>query len=140
MEDLQSQIDDIDARLDNIESDQQDFSDNFDQSSEDIQSNLDEITQNISDLQENSGQLSFPLTQDTSTLIKQVFPTGSGTLVAGAVTLEDPNIGPNSNIQITVQTAGGTQGFLTYIPTTGSFTVNSSSTTDTSTFNYVVYS
>lgn len=65
---LQQQIDDIVARLDGNDDSLQSFSD-------DLQGNLDEIGNSIDELNNNSGQLTFPLTQDSIDLIADASPS-----------------------------------------------------------------
>ena len=69
MEEIQTQIDDINDRLDENDSSLQDFSDNLDSSLSDIQSTLDDNASTLDELQTNEGQLTFPLSQDTIDLI-----------------------------------------------------------------------
>lgn len=72
------------------------------------------------------------------TAVKHV-RTGTATLVAGTKTVTDTNITANSIILLTVMTAGGTQGFLSYTRSAGaSFTINSTSGTETSVIGYVI--
>lgn len=64
---------------------------------------------------------------------------GVATLVAGTVTVSTTKVTANSRIHITVSTAGGTQGFLSYTISAGvSFTVTSTNAADTSTFNWLI--
>jgi len=61
------------------------------------------------------------------------------TLVGGTVTVNTTKVTANSRIHLTVETAGGTQGFLSYTKSAGtSFTINSTSGTETSTVNWVI--
>lgn len=64
---------------------------------------------------------------------------GLATLVAGTVTIANTNITATDRIKIWVETAGGTQGFLssTRIAST-SFTINSTSVLETSTVGYQI--
>lgn len=67
---------------------------------------------------------------------------GTATLVAGTVTVSTTAISANSKVYLSVDTPGGTQGFLSapsasYTAGT-SFVINSSSGTDTSTVNWVI--
>jgi hypothetical protein len=65
---------------------------------------------------------------------------GSATLVAGTVTVSNTSVTASSRIQITRSTAGGTLGHLSYTLSAGtSFTVTSSSASDTSTFVYTIF-
>ena len=62
---------------------------------------------------------------------------GTATLVAGTVTVANTNVTANARIFLTVQTPGGTQGHLSVSRTAGtSFTITSTSNTDTSTVAY----
>ena len=61
------------------------------------------------------------------------------TLVAGTVTVNTTEALTASNIQLTTKTPGGTPGFLSYSIVDGvSFTITSSSATDTSTVGWVI--
>lgn len=67
---------------------------------------------------------------------------GTATLVAGTVTVSTTAISANSKVFLSVDTPGGTQGFLSapnasYTAGT-SFVINSSSGTDTSTVNWMI--
>lgn len=64
---------------------------------------------------------------------------GSATLVAGTVTVNTTAISANSIVFLTRTTSGGTVGTLDYTVSAGvSFTINSSSATDTSTVGYII--
>jgi len=59
---------------------------------------------------------------------------GTATLVAGTITVANTSVTANTRIFYSVQTAGGTQGHMTTTRVAGtSFTLTSSSGTDTST-------
>jgi len=67
----------------------------------------------------------------------------SAAMVAGTITVTAPSVTATSIILLTANTPGGTQGTLS-APTASivagtSFVINSSSNTDTSTVNYVIY-
>jgi hypothetical protein len=65
--------------------------------------------------------------------------TGLATLVAGTVTVNTSNVTSNSSIFVTSNIDGGTPGFLRAIISPGSsFTIKSSSTTDTSTVAWLM--
>lgn len=65
---------------------------------------------------------------------------GEATLVAGTVTVNNTNIAANDRILVVRSTTGGTEGHLSYTISAGaSFTVTSSSNTDTSTVVYVIF-
>lgn len=64
---------------------------------------------------------------------------GTTTLVAGTSTVSNTSITASSIILLTRQTIGGTTGTLSYTLSAGtSFTINSTSATDTSTIGYVL--
>lgn len=64
---------------------------------------------------------------------------GVATLVAGTVTVANTSITASTRIFLTVQTAGGTQGFLSTTRSAGtSFTINSSSASETSTVAWLL--
>lgn len=64
---------------------------------------------------------------------------GSATLVGGTVTVANTNITATDRILVVRSTTGGTEGHLSYtITPSTSFTINSSSGTDTSTVVYVI--
>jgi len=65
---------------------------------------------------------------------------GSAVLVGGTVTVANTNIGASDRILVIRSTTGGTEGHLSYtISGLTSFTINSSSATDTSTVVYVIF-
>jgi len=63
---------------------------------------------------------------------------GTATLSAGSVVVPNKSIQPNSHIQLTMQTPGGTPGFLSvsHVVSGVSFTINSTSKTDQSVVAY----
>lgn len=64
---------------------------------------------------------------------------GVATLVAGVVTVTNPAVSSTSSIFVTSQVDGGTPGFLRVSIAAGSsFTIRSSSTTDTSTVAWIM--
>jgi hypothetical protein len=64
---------------------------------------------------------------------------GVATLAAGTVTVNNTRVTANSRIFLTVHTPGGTQGFLSHsISAATSFTINSTSVTETSTVNWLI--
>ena len=64
---------------------------------------------------------------------------GSSTLAAGTVTVSNTLVTSSSLILLSVSVVGGTQGILSYTKVAGtSFTINSSSATDTSTVSWVI--
>lgn len=64
---------------------------------------------------------------------------GVATLAAGTVTVANTSVTANTRVFLTVQTAGGTQGFLSTTRVAGtSFTINSTSATETSTVAWLL--
>lgn len=64
---------------------------------------------------------------------------GNATLVAGTVTVTNTNITADSVIKLNHKTPGGTLGFLSYTLSAGaSFTINSTSSSDTSDVSYEI--
>ena len=64
---------------------------------------------------------------------------GSAVLVGGTVSVANTNIAANDLILLSRSTTGGTEGTLSYVISAGaSFTITSSSGTDTSTIAYVI--
>ena len=64
---------------------------------------------------------------------------GQATLVGGTVTVSNTAITANSRIFVTVSTTGGTRGYLSVTKSAGvSFTITSSSGTDTSVVDYMI--
>jgi len=113
------------------------LSDNQDQMSNDFQ----DLGDSLGGMTERPGQLDFPLDDKTVQLIKGCFSTGTGTLFAGAMTVYSAAITTSSMIYITRTSLGasGTAGYLyVYQQQSESFTVKSSSSTDTSSFNYLI--
>jgi TolA-binding protein len=147
--DLQEQIDTINANLDEMSSSLQDISDNIDQNLSDQETTDGDFEQRMSTLEDSSGQLLFPLTQDTIDLITEQSPAilsnyygqgyaGYTTLVAGTKTIKNSFITANSLIFLTVSTTGGIQGFLSYVASAGQVVINSSNVADTSTVNFII--
>jgi hypothetical protein len=113
------------------------LSDNFASFSADY----DNLVQSLGDIPQRPGQLDFPLDQQTTDLIKALFPTGSATLAAGTITVSSSYVSASSKIFLTRTALGaGTPGHL-YISaqSAGSFTITSSSATDTSVVNYIIF-
>ena len=64
---------------------------------------------------------------------------GTAVLVAGTVTVSNTTVSASTRVQLTRSTTGGTVGHLSYTINAGvSFTINSSSATDTSTVNWLL--
>lgn len=64
---------------------------------------------------------------------------GQATLVAGTVTIPNTSVTANSRIFLSVSTTGGTQGILSYTKVAGaSFTINSTSVSETSTVDWFI--
>jgi hypothetical protein len=127
-DDLVQQVDD----LQNTSDDHTDAISNHDDTLNDHESRVNEI-------ETNGAQLQFPLSQDSIDQIKQLFPSGTGTLVAGVASITDSNIQQSSLIIYSVLKSGGTQGFLSITAqSNGSMTITSTSNTDISTINYLI--
>ncbi len=138
MEELQTQIDEINTRLDDNDAAQQEFSDSIESTTSDLQSSIDEAKELIDELNDKAGQLEIPLTQETVDAIKEQYPTGFITLAAGTAALQDGRISTISNLQLSVATPGGTQGFLSYVASNGQAIITSTSATDTSVISYMI--
>jgi hypothetical protein len=84
-------------------------------------------------------QLDYPLDAQSTQEIQALFPWGSVALTAGAATVYDGRVSPSSVIIISRYIQGGTLGQL-YIgyQSSGTFTINSSSSTETSYVNYLI--
>jgi hypothetical protein len=121
----------------------QELEEQVNQLSEDIESLKEAL--NEADLVGGIGGLSFPLDPnvqqvlDYETLSYLQGRTGTATLIAGTVTINNPIVATNSIIIVSRKTSGGTLGYL-YISSqsNGSFTITSSSNSDTSTVNYLI--
>lgn len=90
--------------------------------------------------------LTFPLDPDVATILDEETISffsdriGSATLVAGTVTVTNPYVTTNSTIIISRKTSSGTLGYLSIsTQSSGSFTIISSSATDTSVVNYLIF-
>lgn len=129
MSDLYDQVQDHEDRISSLE----------DSSSQD-ESDTADLQDRMSSVEEKAGQLSFPLSQETIDLIKEVFPVGVVTLFGGTATITDPRISVGSNIQLSVSAVGGSQGMLSYVAAAGSAVITSSDAGDTSDVSYVIFS
>ena len=66
--------------------------------------------------------------------------SGNATLAAGTVTIANTSVTATSRILLTYTSAGGTQGFLRVTKNAGvGFTITSSSNTDVSTVDWVIF-
>ena len=141
-DDLQQSFDDIQTQFDDVNQNLQDYFDSND-------SNLSDIQTTIDDLTTNEGQLTFPLSQDSIDLITEQTPAmlnylynnnyiGTVALVTGTKVVANSYVTANSLILLSRSLTGGTLGHLSYTATAGSFTINSSSATDTSTIIYFI--
>lgn len=148
-DDLQTQIDDIVSRLDENDTTLQDISDTTESNLGDLQTSIEDQQTAIDDIQPQLGQLAFPLSQDTIDLITEQSPTimsylyqqnyiGTVVLVAGTKVVSNNLVTANSIIMLTRSTVGGTTGNLSYVASAGTFTITSSSNTDTSTIIYFI--
>jgi hypothetical protein len=83
------------------------------------------------------GGLTIPVAQKIKITTGTNAIVGQATLVAGTVTVSTTSVTASSLIYLTVATSGGTRGFLSYTLIAGtSFTINSTSSTDTSVVNW----
>lgn len=132
----------------------QELSDNFEQLSTETQSSLDEHSQTIddqsqtiSDVSDRAGQLDFPLTPDSITRVKEIFPTGTATLSGGSVTVNDQNIQTSSVVFYSVVTSvigsviavGNAHIGYSYTLANGQITFTSTIASDASTLVYVIF-
>lgn len=149
IDDLSQSIDEINSTLDEMSSNVQDMSDNNDSVNTDIQTELDDHESRLTDVETSSGQLLFPLTQETIDLITEQTPSmltfmfnnkyiQTAVLVAGTKTIANSYILATSLVLLSRSTTGGTPGHLSYTATAGSLVINSSSGTDTSTIIYFI--
>ena len=149
MDDVLQSIDDLGARMDDSDSSLQDFSDNIDSSFNDVQSTLDDHGSTLDTLNDSSGQLTFPLTQDTIDLITEQTPTmlkylvnqgyiGTVPLSGGTATVTNPFVSASSLVLLGVASLGGTPGMLSYSASAGSLIINSDSGSDSSTVIYFI--
>lgn len=100
--------------------------------------NVDVVTGNL-DIQAGNLQLTGAATQLQMEGGAVTDFIGSAVLVAGSVVVANTNIAANDLILLSRSTSGGTPGNLSYVISAGaSFTINSSSGTDTSTIAYVI--
>src|ERR1035437_98636 len=138
-DDIQQAFDDITTRLDESDSSLQDYTDQLDNNLNDSQAEVDDHETRITELEANIGQLTFPLSQDTIDLIKEIYPTGFVTLVSGTATsLLDPRVSPTSNSLLTVSSMIGSPGFLAYTASAGQAIIYSTSGADNSIISYLL--
>jgi hypothetical protein len=133
-----SAIDDI---YNQLADDEENFDDYTTQNDDDINNIGDQISDHddsINDLQQDSGQLTFPLSQDSIDLIKSVFPTGFVKLGSSPI-ITNPAISATSVIMLTRVQALGTLGQLSYGASAGQAVVGSSSGMDSSLVAYVIF-
>ncbi len=109
------------------------------------QSNSDRLDAVEQAQQDSIGGLSFPLDPYAAQMLDdetQSFLSnraGTATLVAGTVVVSNVNVGASSIILLSRNVAGGTLGNLSIsAQSAGSFTILSSSATETSTVNYLI--
>ncbi len=123
----------------------QEMEDQVNQNTDDIQSIQEAIDE--SNLVGGIGGLSLPLDPDVATILDDETASyfsdkiGSATLVAGTVTVSNPYVTSTSTIFLSRKTIGGTAGYLSIgtISDGVSFVINSSSATDTSVVNYLIF-
>ena len=149
---MQEQIDDINEDLDELGQDFQDFSDNYDSDQSDQQDTNDDIESRMENVETSSGHLDFPLTQQDSDLINELFPRGSFQLSSGSYTLKDNRISTSSTILYSVMTPSGvpnsinvpstpySTSLLTYtvVLSAGQAVFTSSISGDSSTLSYLL--
>ena len=151
---MQDQIEELASRIDENGQSVSDLSDSTDSAFTDVQSTLDDHGNTISDLSNASGQLTFPLNQDTIDLIKEQFNnfaiTGTITLSGGTASLTDSRILPASTVVFSIITAsvptvsiGATPFTLTQFYqyatiTAGQVVFHSSASGDASKLNYII--
>lgn len=132
---MQEDIDNLNQRMDELEQSVSDTSDQTQETADDIESR-------VEDLEANIGQLVFPLSQDTIDLIKEQFPIGTITLVAGTADIVDDRISTGSVIIYSrSKTNGGNLGHLyisSQIPKKA--TITSSDPADVSDVYYLIMS
>jgi hypothetical protein len=134
---------DLPAKIDNHEERITSLEDTVDQNSTDLQSYQDDLANTVNDIQQtqsddeqNIGQLMFPLSQDTIDLITEQAPAiinslynnnyiGLATLVNGIVTVTNNLVTATSIILLSYYSISGPLGALHYIPTTGTFNIES---------------
>jgi type II secretory pathway pseudopilin PulG len=123
----------------------------LEQAVEDLQTTIDDISNQLNQSVNSDtdlsrvGQFDFPLDDETTQILNQAIDSsflalsGSATLVAGTVTVSNPYVYPTSTIIVSRKTSGGTLGYISITSQgTGTFTVGSSSATDTSVINYLI--
>jgi hypothetical protein len=121
----------------------------LEQAVEDLQTAIDDINGqlNQSDTTDLSrvGQFDFPLDDETTQILNQAIDSyllslsGSATLVGGTVTVSNPYVYPTSTIMVSRKTTSGTLGNIYVLSQgTGTFTIASLSSGDTSTINYLI--
>ena len=121
-------------------SDLQDTSDANDETVSGLSDSLDDHEQRLSDIETNGAALEFPLSAQDADQITQLFPTGNAKLVAGVAKVNDSNIQSTSTVIFSVSKPSGTQGFLGITAqANGTMTITSTSNTDTSEINYVIF-
>ncbi len=102
-----------------------------------LQDSVGDHEDRISSTEETSGQLTWPLSQDTIDLIKEIFPQGKVTLAGGTADIKDVRISADTVILYCRAAPGGTIGHLSITSqSAGIATVTSSSALDTSDVYY----
>ena len=152
-DEIQQALDDISSRMDEGDTSLQDLSDNTDSTVSDISTTLDDHETRVTDVEANSGQLIFPLSQDSIDLINEQAPSnnvylfnnnyiGTATLSGGTVTVTSNYVSTSSLILLSRISISGvssaTAAYITYVPAAGSFAINSSSAGDTSKIIYFI--
>lgn len=100
---------------------------------------IDEQSSILDTLKKKVAQLIYPAFQGINIRSGSNARIGSAVLVAGTVTVANTSVNATTLIFLSRSTTGGTVGHLSYTVINGtSFTINSSSATDTSTINYLL--
>ncbi|MCL4405231.1 hypothetical protein M1295_01485 [Patescibacteria group bacterium] len=123
----------------------QEMEDQVNQNMEDIQSMQEAFDE--SNLVGGVGGLSLPLDPNVAQIMDDETVSyfsdkiGSATLVAGTITVNNPYVQSTSIIILSRKTIGGTAGYLSLGAVIAgiSFVINSSSATDTSVVNYLIF-
>lgn len=146
---LTDQVDDHEDRITALEDAGSPTSDDFQQLQDDLSNSLDQVVQQQQDDEQDIGQLSFPLSQQSIDLITEQTPTalaymvnqayiGTAVLSSGTKTVSTKLVSASSLILLSRSAKGGTEGHLSYTATAGSFTITSSSGSETSTIIYFI--
>lgn len=142
-DELEQTVQELTTRADDNDQSMFDLQDSIDSSFGDVTQSVQDVQDNLDNVTPDIGQLSFPLSQDTIDLIKEIYPTGLATLVGGTVIINDLRVSVNSNILLTYARIIGTPGVLSYTASSGSFSIQSTQVasppgTDSSIVSYMI--